>query len=259
MYRPERKTLSQNFLKSPRLVRELLDLSSVSKNDVVLEIGPGRGIITEALLEARAHVFAVELDGKLVPYLREKFRMAGDRFRLTHGDAMKYRLPQVPYKVFANIPFSVEVAIVKKLLDAPLPPEEVCVIVRKDMAERFAATRKESLYSMRYRPWFRCTVPHTLHPYDYEPAARMETALLRIEALPEPLLPLEDRQGFGRFIDKGYNGVKTAQKNLEGVLSYIQFKKLGARYGIHLKAFPAELSIDQWVALYAFAKTIGKT
>src|SRR5438874_12896804 len=95
---------SQNFLKGRRLVDRLLDRSSIAATDLVLEIGPGRGRITERLIQRCRHVLAIEQDPRLAWMLRE--RLPGTpNLTLVEADFLATRLPRQPYKVFANIPF----------------------------------------------------------------------------------------------------------------------------------------------------------
>src|SRR5690349_18545175 len=101
---------SQNFLTNPALIDRLLDGSTIGPDDLVFEIGPGRGAITERLLRRCRRVVAVEKDPLLVRQLRERF--AGcPRLELRQGDALFEPLPREPYKVFASLPFASTAAI----------------------------------------------------------------------------------------------------------------------------------------------------
>src|SRR5689334_9002091 len=122
MYSLRRRVLSQNFLHNRKLTEKLVRLSSIGQNDTVLEIGPGKGIITEQLIHIARNIIAVELDTELYLYLRRRFARSLYKLNLVNKDFLRYRLPQSSYKVFANIPFSIEGKIIRKLLDAYNPP-----------------------------------------------------------------------------------------------------------------------------------------
>src|SRR3954470_10852171 len=101
MVSPRRQPLSQDFLWRRRLVDQLVRASSISSDDLVLEIGPGRGILTQALVRAAKQVIAVELDIKLYDALRQSLGHHPN-LELVAGNCLMLPLPRVPYKVFAN-------------------------------------------------------------------------------------------------------------------------------------------------------------
>src|SRR5512139_1904971 len=114
MFTKKRKLYSQNFLYNRKLVQHLVSGSSIAKNDLVLEIGPGEGIITNELVKSSRFVVAVEIDTEKYAYLKQKFNRINN-LTLYLGDFLDFELPSLPYKVFANIPFSTEGKIIRKL------------------------------------------------------------------------------------------------------------------------------------------------
>ena len=175
MYDMRRRLLSQNFLKSRKLVSKLVRQSSVGINDTVLEIGPGKGIITEELLRISKNIVAIELDTNLYFYLQRKFGNFKYKLSLVNQDFLRYKLPKYEYKVFANIPFSIEGKIIRKLLDAKYPPQDCYLVTRKNLAERISGLKYESQFSIFYKPWFTFEIVHYFNRFDYEPAATMDT------------------------------------------------------------------------------------
>src|ERR1044071_8590096 len=107
--------LAQNFLKSRKVVRRLVDKAEFSKTDIVYEIGAGRGIITAELARAAARVIAIEKDPRLVRQLRLRF-CAQNRVQIVEQDFLKHRIEERDYKVFASIPFNLTAQIVRKIL-----------------------------------------------------------------------------------------------------------------------------------------------
>ncbi len=116
----ERRSIlySQNFLKSPSLVDQLLNKSDIRANDTVYEIGPGKGIITERLAQRCRQVIAIEKDSELMDTLRSRFTSTTN-IRIHSGDFLEYRLPNNSYKIFANIPFNITSAVVTHLTSTP--------------------------------------------------------------------------------------------------------------------------------------------
>ena len=132
MKKQKRKLLSQNFLHSRKLVKKLIRSSSIGKADLVIEIGAGKGIITQELLQRAKNVTSIELDTHWYNYLHNKFKDTPE-LKLYNADFLNFPLPNTSYKVFANIPFSIEGKIIRKLIDAKNPPEDCFLIMMKEL------------------------------------------------------------------------------------------------------------------------------
>lgn len=248
MYGQRRRILSQNFLHSRALVNNLVRRSSIGKKDTVLDIGAGRGIITSELLDIAQSVIAIEVDNVLCEYLYAQFRKS-NKFRLVCRDILKYRLPKHPYKVFANIPFSIEGKIIRKLLNAPNPPSDAYLVMRADLAHRLL---KKSQFAIFYQPWFDFSIEHHFHSYDFKPAARMETVLLRFEKKKYPLLSEKEKKSFQLFIGQGFGGGKYLRYNLRSFLSDKQFRRRSNDLGFDFHSNPTSLSLEQWIGLWKY-------
>src|ERR671910_3885286 len=157
--RHHRIAYSQNFLRSPRLVDRLLDCSGITGDDLVIEVGPGRGVITERLAARCRQVLAVEQDRFLVEELRVQFAHAPN-VALFAGDFLTFPLPLTTYKVFANIPFNITAAIVGKLTSGTSPPVDTYLAVQREAASRFLGSPQETLVAVLLKPWFEPTVVH---------------------------------------------------------------------------------------------------
>src|SRR5690349_18944670 len=142
-----RMLYAQNFLKSRCLVDRLLDTCAIGPDDIVYEIGPGKGIITERLAQRCRQVITIEKDPLLVAALRSRFARTAN-VRLHEGDFLDYRLPGGHYKVFASIPFNITSAIVTRLTTAPVPPDDTYLIMQKEAAERFLGAPRETLFGV---------------------------------------------------------------------------------------------------------------
>ena len=142
------KGLGQNFLIDAQVVRQIVDAAEISAGDDVLEIGPGIGTLTQGLLEAGAHVTAVEVDKKLPAVLRET--LAGyENFRLIEGDVLKINLSELmtkPFKVAANLPYYITTQILLTLLEKDLPVTKIVTMVQREVAERMTAAPGSKIY-----------------------------------------------------------------------------------------------------------------
>ena len=151
-----KKSLAQHFLHSPSALLAIRDASDVHPGDVALEIGPGRGALTEVLLNFTSKVIAVEKDRELVMYLRKRFSKAisAGYLDLVEQDILDFDPEiltsyKIPYKVVANIPYYITGAIIKKFLSAKCQPELMVLLVQKEVAERIVAQDgKESILSL---------------------------------------------------------------------------------------------------------------
>ena len=134
-------TLSQHFLKNPRLALILIGHSNLKKRDTVLEIGAGSGVITSALSHRVAKVIAVEPDHATAEKLRENLEKRRiENVEIIEDDFMNVSLPNTPYKVFSNPPFHLSSAIVHKLIEADNPPESFYLILQKQFALKLLNT-----------------------------------------------------------------------------------------------------------------------
>lgn len=221
--RPE---LSQRFFHNRQLVQKLVRQSSIGSNDLVIEIGPGKGIITQELLVVAREVIAVELDERLYQYLYQHFSTATN-LRLVRQDFLNFLLPQKSYKVFANLPFDVEGLIVRKLVDAPNPPQDCYLVVRRDVALRWAGISYRGQFSAKYRPWFEFSLIHKFRRQDFTPKPRVASVMLRIKRRDNPLLPWAQKNNYQRFIEDQFQSRRR----------------------------PSALTLDQWVELYSRGKS----
>lgn len=142
------KGLGQNFLIDADIVRRIVEAAEISADDEVLEIGPGIGTLTQGLLEAGAHVTAVELDKKLPAVLKET--LAGyENFRLVEGDILKIDLAELmprSFKVVANLPYYITTQILLTLLEKNLPVTKIVTMVQREVAERMTAAPGSKIY-----------------------------------------------------------------------------------------------------------------
>lgn len=245
---------SQNFLRDPKLVQELIGKSSLQKNDTVLEIGAGRGIITELLAKSVKSVIAIEPDAKLYSYLQDKFKDYGN-VRIEKADFLKSDLPKEPYKVFSNIPFNITADIIKKLLGAKNSPEDSYLIVQEEAAKKYAGKpyARETLLSILHKPWFGFSVVHKFRRNDFTPTPQVNSVLLRIEKLKSPLIKSEVTALYKDFVAFGFTTVRpNLKKGYKNVFGHIQFLKLADELNFNPDAKPTDLDFEQWLGMFNY-------
>ena len=247
---------SQNSLKDPHLVARLLDRSSIGQNDVVYEIGPGTGIITAQLALRSKQVVAIEKDARLAALLRERF-VSRPTVTIHTSDFLRYPLPQKPYKVFANIPFTITTAIVTRLTAAEYPPEDAYLAMQKEAAERFLGKPHESLYAVLLKPWFELEVVHCFRREDFVPEPGVDVVMLRLHKRGPPLVKRADRQRFRDFVVYGFTTRRpTLGSILKGVFSGQQLKHMSRELGFALDATPTLLTFEQWLNIFEHFKQV---
>lgn len=197
---PSTAWVSQNFLTSGRLIGRLLQKTSIRAGDRLIEIGPGKGHITKALLDRGSEVTAVEIDPALAAGLRQKL---GDdpRLNLVQADFLSWRLPRFGnYKVFSNLPFNQTTAIVRKLTEAANPPEEAWLILERGAALRFLGRPRESLRSLLLKPRFEMKILHRLSRTDFHPAPSVDAVMLHLRRKSAPDVPPAQWRQYERFV-----------------------------------------------------------
>ena len=248
---------SQNFLRDPRLVERLLAASSVSPADLVVEIGPGAGIITDGLSRRARRVVAVELDATLAARLRRRYADM-PQVAIHTGDFLEQALPARPYKVFASIPFACTHEIVTRLTGAACPPEDAYLIMQREAAEKFCGVQREYLYSALLKPWFALEITHHFRRSDFTPAPSVEVVLLRIQKRGPPLLAARERQQYRDFVVHGFTAHQPdIEQTLRAILSHRQSRQILRLCEITPDATPSSIRFPQWLQLYRQVARVG--
>jgi 23S rRNA (adenine-N6)-dimethyltransferase len=249
---------AQNFLTSRPLVERLLDQAHISPDDLVLEIGPGKGIFTEQLARRCREVVAVEKDPILARQLERRF---ADNAQITvwAGDFLEAALPAVPYKVFASLPFNTTAAIVTRLISAPRPPEDSYLIVQREAAEKFAGQPRESLYAVLLKPWFEPTTVYRFRRADFDPVPGVDVVMLRLRKRGPPLLTAEVSRRFRDFVVHGFtNWQPSVGHGLRAFFEPIQLRHLRRRFGGLLDLGPADVPFEGWLGLFNCWECLGR-
>ena len=253
----KRIRLAQNFLRSPGLVRSLVERSSIGPGDTVYEIGPGRGIITAELARKAGNVIAVEKDPALVKRLRDRFR-AHENVEIAHGDFLRWQIAEREYKIFASIPYNATAEIVRKILYDPPVPSEAHLIMQREAAMKFAGLPRETLFSVLAKPFFDFEIVRNLRRTDFEPVPQVDSVLLRIVRRRPRLIEREDLGPYRDFVGCGFQSwkrnLRTAYKRR---FTYKQWKRLAHDLRFPLNATPTDLAFDQWLGLFKAHRNVS--
>ena len=271
-----RHGLSQNFLADVDVLDAIVAEAAPSPGRAVLEIGPGLGLLTGALLDAGAAVTAVELDAGLGAFLRDRFgpsleRGAGDRavsggLRLIEGDALDLELTRLvspPYDVVANLPYHITSPILHALLGTPPRPERLVLMVQREVAERIAAPPGAMSYLSVFVQYHAAVrIAAIVPPTAFEPAPAVASAILVAEPYPE-----DDRFADPAAEDALWRLVQAAFRERRKMLHNVLVRQLPvppervaaalAAAGIAADRRPQTVAVGEWLVLLAALGPIG--
>jgi 23S rRNA (adenine-N6)-dimethyltransferase len=237
--------ISQNYLTNHRLIEKLLSIAQIGRDDYVVEIGPGKGHITASLLERAGQVSAVELDESLV--LRLMHRFAGhENLRLYHQDFLCWPLPVGrSYKVFANIPFNLTTAIVRRLTQAPNPPDQAWLVMEKGAAKRFMGQPREDALSLSIKPFFDIEIRYYFRRENFHPSPAVDAVLLLLSRKATPDLLPGQRRSYERFVRRA---LETNWQDMRPLLTKKQLQYALRHCG--LSPLTGDILYIQWLCLF---------
>jgi len=254
---------SQNFLTSARLVSELVDLANISSADTVVEVGPGRGIITRELARRSKQVIAIEKDPRLADRLKGQFQHDFGNINVVNADFLNARLPDDQYKVVANIPFNITADIVRKLfLEGGNHPETAHLVIQREAVTRFVGESKATLISNLLKVGFDINVLRSIDQRSFEPSPRVDAAYIAFLKREVPQVSRADLNTFKDFLAFGYVYAKRDRPDIfatfEPIFSHTQRSILRRNLSLGDQSV-TDLDIEQWKALFeAFKKQVSK-
>jgi 16S rRNA (adenine1518-N6/adenine1519-N6)-dimethyltransferase len=241
----------------------------------VLEVGPGKGVLTEKLLEKAKKVIAVEKDDRLIPFLQEKFavEISAGKLQIVHDDILNFDMksnltPALPltngrvksYKIIANIPYYITGQFLRKFLEeTDNQPERIVVMVQKEIAQRIIANnptkageKKESLLSVSVKAF---GIPKMIMKVDKEnfsPAPKVDSAILLISGISKTFFTDNQitEKDFFATIHAGFaHKRKILASNLKSVFPSINWAERIERAGLTAKVRAEDLSLENWAKI----------
>jgi 16S rRNA (adenine1518-N6/adenine1519-N6)-dimethyltransferase len=249
-HRPK-KSLGQNFLTSIPARIAIVEAGGIAEGDEILEIGPGKGFLTKALLETKAHVTALEKDTDLLPVLTEQFS-SFPNFTLIEGDALTYNPPHPGYKLIANIPYYITGAILERYLSHPNQPSTMVVLVQKEVAERVCAKEgKESILSLSVKAYGDPKLVYRVNKGSFNPIPTVDSAVLQIKNISRKNFKNQyHEQLFFQIIKAGFaHKRKLLLSNLKAVFVTVNMPELFEKLSIPPKSRAEDLPLPIWLAL----------
>lgn len=262
-----RKRFGQHWLRSDRVLNQIVAAAEIKEGDRILEIGPGQGALTQRLLNTVANVLAIEIDRDLCLRLSEQFiaYMATGQFRLIESDFLKLNFEQAlidfeqprPNKVVANIPYYITAPILEKLLGTlrqpnPQPFDNIVLLVQKEISDRLCAkpdTKANGALTIRAQYLAECEEICLVPPDAFKPPPKVESAVIRLRPRPFPT-PANDPARLSQLLKLGFSQKrKMLRNNLQSIIERETLSSILERLSINPQSRAEGLDVSQWVAL----------
>ncbi len=251
-----KKSLGQNFLTSIPARIAIVNAGHLTASDTVLEIGPGRGFLTQGLLETGARVIALEKDRDLLPLLTEQFSTFPN-FTLVEGDALEFELSTFDfrlstYKLIANIPYYITGAILSKYLSCVHQPTQMVVLVQQEVAERVVARdKKESILSLAVKVYGEPKIVYRVKRGSFNPIPNVDSAVLSIENISRKnFKDTKHEENFFKIVKGGFSHKrKFLISNLKEKLPEIHWHEVFTKHTLNEKVRAEDVPLETWLTL----------
>lgn len=269
----KKKSLGQNFLKDKNIVGKIIDAGDIHSSDVVVEVGPGEGVMTEVLLRTAGKVIAVEKDHRLIPLLQRKFaeEIGSGKLELIEQDILKLDMSKVPfdikrYKVIANIPYYITGQIIRMFLETENQPGTMVLLVQKEVAERIvvrenkpfdSAQGKESLLSLSVKVFGEPKLVRTVGRGAFSPQPNVDSAVLLIENISKNKLEGRDEKFFFEVLHAGFaHKRKQLLPNLSALFPKEKLARIFDECNISPLARAEDIPLQTWIQIISAAAKI---
>lgn len=259
------KNLGQNFLINDNVLEEIVNSANVTKEDLVIEIGPGLGTLTSRLLEKAGKVVAIELDNRMLKILSDRFSLYSN-FEVIHEDVLKVNLNElidrkkgknnlINVKIVANLPYYITTPIIMKLLEDKLNIESITVMVQKEVAKRLIAKPGEKLAgAITYSVQYYCETEEIIEvPNEsFIPAPEVSSEVIKLKLRKSPIVQVKDEKLFFRLIKNSFmqrrktflNGISNS-----GLIKKEELKEILKKLDIEENVRGENLTMEQFAKI----------
>ncbi|HVE77204.1 MAG TPA: rRNA adenine N(6)-methyltransferase family protein [Actinomycetota bacterium] len=240
----------QHFLKTAAKAAELVEDAGISSSDLVVEIGAGKGRITEQLFLRARKVVAIEEDPNLATLLIRRFE-GHPEVVVAAGDALTFPMPGEEFRVFGNIPFGITTGLLRLLLDDPASGlARADLIVQLGAALKRVRPPRSNLQNIRWGPWWEFQLGRRIPARAFDPAPSVEAALLSVERRIRPLLPLTHSGRFADFVSRAFGGDRPIVRALGPTYSAARVKLAASAAGFAAESRASDVILENWVRIF---------
>jgi 23S rRNA (adenine-N6)-dimethyltransferase len=246
---------SQNFIQNQKILETLIKKSSITHNDLVIEIGAGNGEITKILSKFSKEVIAIEKDKRLFQHLSSQTKHLLN-VTIQNQDIFRFNFPiNKAYKVFSNIPFNYTADILRLLSSLSNLADDIYLFIQQKAALNYLGSpkTKESLKSLFIKLHFKPSIVYQFKRSHFSPIPKVDIVLLRLEKHPKPLLDQTNITQFKDFVVYAFSQTKpNLKEGLKCIFTSNQFNQIIKDLKIKSKYKPRDLFLEQWFYLYDF-------
>ena len=258
------KKFGQNFLINTGVLEDIIDAAEVTDEDMVLEIGPGIGTMTQYLCENARQVIAVEIDTNLIPILKDTLS-AYDNVRIINDDILKVDINELareynngrPIKVVANLPYYITTPIIMGLFESHVPIESITVMVQKEVADRMQAgpgTKDYGALSLAVQYYSKPQIVVNVPPSCFMPQPKVGSTVISLRRHQQPVVQVEDEKLMFKVIRASFNQrrktLANGLNNYGGInLTKEQIQQSIEELGVPVNIRGEALSLEQFACL----------
>ena len=259
-----KKSLGQNFLSDPAILGRIVAAADLTPDDTVIEVGPGLGHLTRLLAERAGRVLAVELDGRLIPILRERLADLPN-VEIIHGDILQFSIPNSQFpnlpisqstKIVGNLPYYLTSAILRHFLEKEPRPCLMVVTVQREVAERIVAgPGAMSLLAVSVQFYSRPRIVARIKAGAFYPRPQVDSAVVRLDVAARPTVALPegvDEAAFFRLVRAGFSQKRKTLRNALSAglgIEPARAAEMLTRAGIDPRRRAETLSLAEWARL----------
>lgn len=251
-----RKSLGQNFLHDPNMLDKIVSIAELTKNDLVLEVGPGTGLLTERIAQAAKELTSIEVDERLQPVLAEIVAQHSN-LSIRYQDILTLDVTKLyasqPYIVVANLPYYITSAILRHLLESDHRPSRLVLTMQMEVAERMIAKPDDmSILSVSVQFFGRPQIAARLKPSVFWPRPEVDSAVVRIDTYDQPIVDVPDTKTFFRVVRAGFGQKRKQLKNALGSGLALDTEKANLLFDlskIDSRRRAETLTLEEWASL----------
>lgn len=258
-----RSKLGQNFLNDPKILNKIADAANITPEDIVVEIGPGLGSLTQILVKYAKKVVAIEKDESLVTNLKQKFKeeISQGKLEIKLADILEENISLDDYILIGNIPYYITGAIFEKFLSAEHQPRSMTFVVQKEVAERIIARparpnsrsggdNKESILSISVKAYGEPVYGGLIKAGSFNPAPKVDSAIISIRNISKKNFGDMNEETFFKLVKAGFaHKRKLLIRNLEELAPKERLPQIFDKLNIDRKIRAEDVNVETWFEL----------